>query len=193
MAEITKIEKLNGRNYQSWKYNIKLVLMERGLWGFTQEGVEQPPEESASDVAKRSYQLRSDKTYLLIALSLEKHLQIHISGTTAPLEAWQSLQQQFEFVSVTQIVRLNRKFYAASMQEGADLMKHLTYMTTLARQLRDLKEEISPKKFATVVLGSLPDSYDNFLTSLSEKCRRVRLGQHQRAINRGAYETKGEE
>ena len=39
MAEITKIERLDGKNYQSWKYNIKLVLMERGLWRFV-EGFE---------------------------------------------------------------------------------------------------------------------------------------------------------
>ena len=143
--------------------------MERGLWGFTQEGIEQPPDENATDAAKRSFQLRSDKAYSLIALNVEKHLQVHIFGTTEPLKAWQNLQKQFEFVSVTQIVRLNRKFYAASMQEGADLMKHLTYMTTLAEQLRELKEDISPKKFATVVLGSLPDSYDNFLTSLNAR------------------------
>ncbi len=56
---------------------------------------------------------------------------------------------------------------AASMPEGGDLMKHLTYMTSLAEQLREMKEEISTRKFATVVLGSLPESYDNFLTSLN--------------------------
>ena len=39
MAEITKIERLDGKNYQSWKYNIKVVLMERGLWRFV-EGTE---------------------------------------------------------------------------------------------------------------------------------------------------------
>ena len=32
--EMPKIEKLNGKNYKSWKYNTTLVLMERGLWGF---------------------------------------------------------------------------------------------------------------------------------------------------------------
>ena len=106
--------------------------MERGLWGFMQEGIEQPPDENAMDAAKRSFQLRSDKAYSLICVNVEKHLQIHISGTTEPLKAWQNLQKQFEFVSVTQIVRLNQTFYAASVQEGADLMKHLTYMTTLA-------------------------------------------------------------
>ena len=83
-----------------------------------------------------------------------------------PLKAWKILQKQFEFASVTQIVRINRTFYAGSIKEGADLLQHLTHMTSLAEQLREMNEEISSKKFATVVLGSLPESYDNFLTSL---------------------------
>ncbi len=29
--------------------------MERGLWGFMQEGIEQPPDENAMDAAKRSF------------------------------------------------------------------------------------------------------------------------------------------
>ena len=53
------------------------------------------------------------------------------------------------------------------MKEGTDLMEHLTYMTSLAEQLRKLKEEITSQTFATVVLGSLPESYDNFITSLN--------------------------
>jgi len=72
-------------------------------------------------------------------------------------------------VPVTQIVRLNRKFYAASMKEGDDLMEHITHMTSLAEQLREMKEDISSKKFATVVFGSLPESYDNFITSLNAR------------------------
>ena len=118
---------------------------------------------------KNAFWLRSDKAYSLIALNVEKDLQVHISSVTNPLEAWKILQKQFEFVSVTQIVRINRKIYAASMKEDADLMQHLTHMTSLAEQLREMNEEISPKKFATVVLGSLLESYDNFLTSLNAR------------------------
>ena len=55
------------------------------------------------------------------------------------------------------------------MKEGVDLMQHLTHMTSLAEQLREIKEEISSKKFATVVLVSLPHSYDNFSTSLNAR------------------------
>ncbi len=79
------------------------------------------------------------------------------------------LQKQFKFISITQIVRLNRKFYTANMKEGDNLMEHITYMTSLAEQLRELKEDISARKFATVILGSLPDSYENFISSLNAR------------------------
>ena len=63
----------------------------------------------------------------------------------------------------------NRKFYAATISEDADLLQHLTYMTSLAEQLCEMKEDISLQKFATVVLGSLRESYDNFLTGLNAR------------------------
>ena len=100
-----------------------------GAWsvGFTQDGQETPPAETATTAVKNAFRLRSDKAYLLIALNVEKHLQVHISSVTNLLEAWKILQKQFEFVLVTQIVRINRKFYTASMKEDADLMQHLTH------------------------------------------------------------------
>ena len=86
MAEITKIEPLSGRNYQSWKYNIKLVLMERGLWGFV-EGTENTLNSTATDAVRNTYRHRSEKAYSLIALSVDKSLQVNISSTTDPCAA----------------------------------------------------------------------------------------------------------
>ena len=61
MAEITKIERLDGKNYQSWKYNIKVVLMERGLWRFV-EGTETAT--SASAAAKDRFLIETGTSYL---------------------------------------------------------------------------------------------------------------------------------
>jgi len=33
--------------------------------------------------------------------------------------------------------------------------------------LHELKEETTPQRFATVILGSLPEPYDNFISSLN--------------------------
>ena len=169
--EATKIELLTGSNYQSWKYNMKLVLMDRGLYGYV-TGEEKTPVITETDKKEKEikeYRLRSEKAYSLIALNIQKDIQIHVCGTTNPKEAWEILEKQFQFVSITEIVRLSRSFYAATMEEGSDLMSHITKMTTLAQRLRDLNEDISPKKFATVVLGSLPESYDVFLSSLNAR------------------------
>ena len=74
---------------------------------FAREGKEEPPAETATTAVKNTFQLHFDKVYSLIALNVEKHIQLHIFGTIDPLVAWQNLQKQFEFVSITQIVRLN--------------------------------------------------------------------------------------
>ena len=176
-----KIELLNGSNYQSWKHDMKFVLMEKGLWGFIDGTEIAPPAEEegendqtndqklASQKTKAIYKAKSEKAYSTIALAVEKSIKIHVTTTTNPKDAWEILKKQFSFVSVTQIVRITRKFYAASMQENGDLQEHLTVMSTLAQQLRELDEEVSPQKFATAVLGSLPSSYDIFITSLNAR------------------------
>ena len=53
---------------------MKLVLMERGLWGFV-EGTETAPGSTATATVRNAYRLRSDKAYSLIALSVDKSLQ----------------------------------------------------------------------------------------------------------------------
>ena len=65
--------------------------MEHCLWGFTQdgqEGQETPLAETATAAVKNAFLLRYDKGYSLIALNMEKGLQVHISLVTNPLEAW---------------------------------------------------------------------------------------------------------
>ena len=169
--DVVKIDPLIGSNYRSWKYNIKLVLMERGLWGFAQGNETAPVAEENDKKEKeiKEYKLKLDKAYSTIALSVCKRLQVHINETDDPKKAWDTLEKLFNFVSVPEIVRVNRSFYAATMSEGSDLNEHLTKMTELASRLRELKEDISPKKFATTVLGSLPESYDVFISSLNAR------------------------
>ena len=94
-----RITKLNGRNYQTWKYNVKLVLMEKGLHGFL-DGTEEAPEVADAPKVKAAYKTRSEKAYSLIAMNIEPSVQIHIIGTTNPKEAWETLHQQFSFVSI---------------------------------------------------------------------------------------------
>ena len=125
--------------------------------------------ETKKETAIKEYIKRSRKAYTTIALSIHKSLQVHVKSTQDPKKAWDALKAQFDFVSVSQIVRLCRTFYAATMDENDDMLDHITYMTTVADQLRELGEEVTSRKFATTFLGSLPESYQNFITSLNAR------------------------
>ena len=98
---------------------MKLLLMERGLWGFISGDEARPGQSDYVDI-KKKYCSRSDKDYSIIALGIDKSLQIHLVSTTDPKKAWRLLEEQFSFVSVTQIVRLTHKFYAATMKDNDD-------------------------------------------------------------------------
>ena len=93
--------------------------MERGLWGYVRDDdpILKPEVVTAGDTVTAAavaqskeklsdFLLKADKAYSLIALSVESDLQIHVSSKTTAREAWQALQENFEFASVTQIVRL---------------------------------------------------------------------------------------
>ena len=65
---------------------MQCLLMERGLWGFVSGKIKQPielkqqedeadPNKVAASIEKvNEYNLKADKAYSLIALSVEKHL-----------------------------------------------------------------------------------------------------------------------
>ena len=52
-----------------------------------------PKQETATTAVKNTFRLRSDKAYSLIALNVEKYLQVHISSVTNPLEAWKNIAE----------------------------------------------------------------------------------------------------
>ena len=130
-SRIETIKKLDGSNYQSWKFNAKLMLMERGLWSIV-NGDEKAPVATESDKKEkeiREFCMRSQKAYSLIALSVQEELQVHIADNCDPKSAWEKLNSHFEFVSITQVVRITRAFYSAKMPEGMNVMDHITNLT----------------------------------------------------------------
>ena len=105
MADIenrSKIIKLDGTNFQSWKFNMKCLLMSKGLWRYVDNSnpVVKPEVTTlntegtnATDVTKsleklNKYNLKADQAYSLIALHVSPELQIHVSTKTTASEAW---------------------------------------------------------------------------------------------------------
>ena len=108
-----RIEKLNGTNYRNWKFNMRCLLMERGLWGYVNGSVEKPEakiESVENNVSKQDadkskekideYNLKADKAYSMIALSVEKDLQIIVQTSSSAKDAWEGTSISEEELSL---------------------------------------------------------------------------------------------
>lgn len=139
-----KIGLLYGGNYQTWKYSMKSVLMERGLWGFI-AGNEEVAADTATASIQNAYPLRSDKIHSLKALNVEKKFQVDVSTTTV-----QKLLGKFEETIPVRIhfpsSSTNSKILQLNDEGRTNILEHLTYydhfISSLNVNIEELKWEI---------------------------------------------------
>ena len=94
VSSALKFAKLNGTNYRSWAFNIRLYLESMDLFEFA-DGSAESPAEDASDEVRRKFNSHAKKAWTYICLAVEPEQQIHVRETTTAKEAWDALQGQF--------------------------------------------------------------------------------------------------
>ena len=85
---------------------------------------------------QKAWQLRNDKAYSIIALNVEKSLQVYVNETTDAKQAWKILKDHFAITTAPHIVLLSQRFFAAVMARNEDVFKFIMRMTTMARLWR---------------------------------------------------------
>ncbi|UYV73950.1 hypothetical protein LAZ67_11001568 [Cordylochernes scorpioides] len=141
MAAVSAItaafKKLNGQNYRSWKYNIKMLLIEKGLWDVM-----------FKDTQDAQLKAQKDRALAVIALWINTEHQIHIIDCSSPQDAWKNLEQVFEPKSRSRILRLPDSFDTLVMSfenvEDSDFTSNKVRNTLLTEyERRSAREEAS--------------------------------------------------
>ncbi|XP_067949829.1 uncharacterized protein [Watersipora subatra] len=89
------IDKLDSQNYQTWKFQMKHILLVKVLYDIV-DGAAKAPEGSADQALKFDFKSRYRKAFSVIALSVSTELLYLITDTEAPDVAWKRLQNHFE-------------------------------------------------------------------------------------------------
>ncbi|GFX62737.1 retrovirus-related Pol polyprotein from transposon TNT 1-94 [Trichonephila clavipes] len=89
------IERLYSTNYNTWKEDVQVLLMDRNSWRII-TGQEVKPDDSASAKETRNFESRWGRAYSTIYLSIEKEYQNLILDTCDPIVAWKKLQDHFQ-------------------------------------------------------------------------------------------------
>ncbi|XP_046860719.1 uncharacterized protein LOC124453937 [Xenia sp. Carnegie-2017] len=137
MAELNsfKFAKLNGSNYRTWSFNMRLYLESLDLFEHA-EGTAQLTSESAE--VRQSFARNAKKAWTHICLAIEPEYQIHVRHTTTAKEAWDALKKQFARESLLQKVRLRQQYYACRYRSGESMLEHISHLRTLHDQLKEM-------------------------------------------------------
>ncbi len=156
MAENRSTVAMNGRNYGTWKTQLRLALLRDGLWGIVQGTEEEPvrTETNAAEIDK--FVGRRDKALATIGLSVDTSL---LDGVDLPNVAWQKMHDQFCRKTWANKLELKRKLHSLRLDEGRSVQEHIREITELFRGLAEMDSALTEEDKAVYLLGSLPESF----------------------------------
>ena len=102
----------------------------------------------------------------IIAASLPDtlYLKIHMLKLAHP--QWEALATEFEQCSGIVAIELRRKLQGLHCGDKADICAHFSKMELMRQELASFGQFISDTNYATILLSSLPSTYDSTVSSL---------------------------
>lgn len=153
------IAKLNGGNYFNWRYKMQMLLIEKDVWNVIVD-------EEPNDIG-RSWRRKDKKAHSTIALNVEYDQIQHIRNSETAKDAWLQLKSFHEKDTPNNRVSILRKLMAKRIKEGGDVVTHLNEMVELFQRMLAVGDRFQPDFILSgMILGSLPESYDNLVTAL---------------------------
>ena len=159
-----KADKLTGNNYHTWKFQMKMCLIGKDLWGIVTGGETLNP--GATNQEQQKFRRRENLALASICLSVSSDIQIYVRLARNAKEAWTSLEQHFERKSLAHKIFYRRKLYVAKMEKGNSMINHVNYLKTLSEHLDAVGDPIQEKDLVIILISSLPEEYNHLITAL---------------------------
>lgn len=108
-----------------------MQLVSMDLWGFMDESKEAPPSKCLSQGEEKNYHKYVRKTIFIITFNPADNQLLHIQSAQKPLEMWKIYCNIQKIGSLSKIRFINNKVFTFKLQEGNDLLDHISKVKTL--------------------------------------------------------------
>lgn len=140
-----RINALNEDNYVTWKWQIMMVLKNKGLLD--------------SITTKRTTETSRDKqAALIIASALSQQNMQRVINCNTAYEIWTTLEASFENKSSTERAMLLERFHSYKINRVSDISKAIGEIQAKAARLKSLGAAIDDETVISVILRALPES-----------------------------------
>ncbi|GAU15418.1 hypothetical protein TSUD_44550 [Trifolium subterraneum] len=156
---------LNGKNYDTWCKQMKMVFGFQDVWDLVQSGVE-PITDASSDVEKATFKELKNKDYK--ALFIIHHCVSpdnfeRVGDALSSKEAWDNLEKAYGGATKVKKVRLQtykRQFELLQMEEKESVGDFVTRVTKLVNLMKGCGETMNDQSVVEKILRSLTPRFD---------------------------------
>ena len=153
---------LNGGNYNTWKIQVRMLLVNQGLWGLV-SGVDSVP---TTAEALAIYNAKRGRALSTIVLSLSPSLLYLIGNPEDPQAVWTTLENHFHKSSWSNQFSLRKKLYSMKMSDDCSVRDHIRMVTELFDNLAAVDDPLKDKDRVMILMSSLPCKFDVLVTAL---------------------------
>lgn len=161
---VNQIEKLNRLNYGTWAEDVKVLLMDKNAWRIVNGSETRPAD---TEVVKlKDFQLRSDRAYSTIYLSIDREYRTLISGTEDPAKAWEKLSTHFRPDSRARTMGLLDEFFSCRINEGEPIGLYAARLLKLTTQLKEAEKTLEEWLKSFQKIRYLPPEYNSIVQTI---------------------------
>ena len=144
-----KIDKLDGSNWPTWKFQMKHLLIAKEVWEHV-DGTVQPPGEDEAALARHAK--AQQKAMAALVMGISSNLIYLVTSCTTPKELWDTLKAQFERNTLANKLFLKRQYFTTKMREGQSVQDHLRCMKEITDKLAALGSAVAEEEQVVVLL-----------------------------------------
>ena len=180
VEEKWSIDKLDGANWSTWKFQMRHLLLAKGLWEYVDGTATLADDANAQ--AQADFRQKSQKAFSTIVLAISTSQLYLVTSCEGPHDAWEALRTNFERDSLANKLFLKKQYFRTQMKDGTSIEKHLKDMKELTDKLAAIGAPIAEEDQVVTLLGSLPPSYATLVTALEARVDDVSLKFVQQAL-----------
>lgn len=188
------LEKLNEDNYESWKLQMKSILICNELWSYANG------DEVKTEGNRQEWTKKDQKALAMIVLSISRGQLNHIKKAETSHAAWAELEQIYESKGPVRKATLYKQLYRMKKDPDTSMAKYLNDFTSKAEQLTEAGINIPDDLLSIMLLGSLPEGFESFTVAIESRDEipsvnnlKIKLLEEEaRQIDRDGFNDKGQ-
>ena len=178
-----RISALDGTNYRSWAFSMRMLLKAHELWevvGEDEDATEttEPTAETSGggkrEKRKDAKWYKKDQLALSnIALSIKPSEQEHIYNCSTAKEAWDCLKELYEGKGTHRFLSLLKSISTAKLLPGKTMKDYIREVRQIADQLTEMSVKFEKPAVVGFILNGLPETYRYLVVNLESQVQTI--------------------